>query len=449
MGLARHLLKPVDGASLGVFRIAFGLIMLWQCYRYRSYDWIGQFYADDPFLFKYYGFSWVHPPPGEGIYLVFWGLAAASLLVALGLFYRLAIVALFTLFTYIFLLDAARYLNHFYLVALLALVMCFVSAHGNYSLDRLRGRLGSYVPQWQLWSLLATIEIMLLYAGLVKINSDWLDALPLSMWLPARSDLPLIGPLLTWPATAHAASYGSIVLHLVGAPLLLFKRTRVPAFVTYAAFHLLNSLFFNIGIFPILTLVATTLFFSPSWPRAFTQPAESLRLKNFPLTRGTKVVWAWVGLFLLVQVLAPLRHFAYPRDVMWTDEGHRFAWRMKLREKIGLAVFYVRDPASGRTWTVDNATYLKPRQIDKVGTRPDLALQFAHHIAAIWRREFNVEEPDVRAWIACELNGRPAGLLVDPGVNLAKIERSLWPAVWITDSPTALPADDWQRSRRP
>ena len=35
------------------------------------------------------------------------------------------------------------------------------------------------------------------FAGLAKLNADWLlDAQPLRIWLAARSDLPIVGPLL-------------------------------------------------------------------------------------------------------------------------------------------------------------------------------------------------------------------------------------------------------------
>ncbi len=87
------------------------------------------------------------------------------------------------------------------------------------------------------------------------------------MWLARRDDWALIGPLLNQDWVVAIAAYGSIALHLVGAPLLLFRRTRGPVIVVYFAFHLMNHFMFNIGIFPWLTMAATLMFLEPDWPR--------------------------------------------------------------------------------------------------------------------------------------------------------------------------------------
>ena len=436
----RRLQEPVDGASLAFFRIGFGALIVWQTIRYFRYDWIGWFYAGNPYLLKYYGFSWVHPPAGDGIYLIFGFLFVAAIMVAVGLFYRVAIISLFILYSYIFLLDAARYLNHFYLIILMAFVLSLVPAHQCFSLDAWRKKYAhTSIPRWALLALIALMEVMLIYAGLVKISDDWLSAKPLSFWLSSRTDTPLIGQFLGWESVHYLASYFAIAVHLVGAPLLLIPKTRWIAFLCYAIFHGLNSMFFNIGVFPLLTLLATTLFLSPSWPRRWIRVTGRSKKSQFAVTPGTSATQAVLMGFLVLQIVLPLRHYLYPGDVLWTDEGHRFSWRMKLREKNGIAVFYIRDPSTGQTWTVDNSRYLKPRQIDKVATRPDLALQYAHYLASIWRTEKGVDNPDVRAWNAVELNGRPAALLINPGVNLAEQPWTLRHSNWITLSPELYP----------
>ena len=62
------------------------------------------------------------------------------------------------------------------------------------------------------------------------------------------------------------------------------------------------------------------------------------------------------GLFILffaLQLLVPLRHFLYPGDVFWTQEGYRFSWQMYLRDNdAARTMFHVVDPASGEAWDV-------------------------------------------------------------------------------------------------
>ena len=53
-----------------------------------------------------------------------------------------------------------------------------------------------------------------------------------------------------------------------------------------------------------------------------------------------------LGIYVAFQLLVPLRHWLYPGDVNWTDEGHRFSWRMKLRYKErGQSTFTAYDAA--------------------------------------------------------------------------------------------------------
>src|ERR1700761_3481010 len=88
-------------APLAVLRIAFGGIMLVSVVRFILKGWISAFYIKPQFHFTFYGFDWVKPPGATGMYLLFAILVAAAILVTIGLFYRVAIVAFFLTFTYV------------------------------------------------------------------------------------------------------------------------------------------------------------------------------------------------------------------------------------------------------------------------------------------------------------------------------------------------------------
>jgi hypothetical protein len=40
-----RLFRPIDPASIAVFRIAFGTLMVWEVWRYFSHDWIRRYYV--------------------------------------------------------------------------------------------------------------------------------------------------------------------------------------------------------------------------------------------------------------------------------------------------------------------------------------------------------------------------------------------------------------------
>ena len=109
--------------------------------------------------------------------------------------------------------------------------------------------------------------MLYLYAGIVKVNPDWLRLEPLAMWMARRQDFALIGHLFVHDWVVAIGAYGSIILHLFGAPLLLFRRTRIYVAIVYGIFHLSNHFMFQIGIFPWMTMAGTMMFFDPDWPR--------------------------------------------------------------------------------------------------------------------------------------------------------------------------------------
>jgi hypothetical protein len=377
------------------------------------------------------------------MYVHFAVLGLAALGLAAGAFYRFSALVVFLAFTYVFLLDQARYLNHFYLISLLAFLLVFLPVHRALSVDaRRRPAIRSdTAPAWALWVLRAQVGIPYFYGGLAKLNADWLRGEPMRAWLAERPDFPLLGPYFTNEWMVYAFVYGGLLLDLLIVPLLLWRPTRPWAFAAGVLFHGTNAVLFRIGIFPWMMMAATTLFFEPDWPRragllsagaaSSRDPAGKRAERSSPVpARAQAVLLAAVGCWLAGQLLVPLRHFAYPGNVSWTEEGHRFAWHMKLRDKEAEATFTVADPAAGRQWTVDPRDHLTRIQSANMAGQPDMILQFAHHLSREARAQGR-GEVQVRAQVTASLNGRPPQLLIDPQVDLAATPRSLRHARWI------------------
>jgi vitamin K-dependent gamma-carboxylase len=461
--VAAALFEPVDISVLVYFRIVFGTIMFWEVYRFFSHNWISRYYIAPAVHFTYYGFSWIKPWPGNGMYIHFFVLGAAAACIVLGLFYRVATAVFFLGFTYVFLLEHARYLNHFYLVCLVSFVLIFIPAHRAVSVDALiRPRLrADMVPAWSLWLLRVQIGVAYFFGGIAKLNSDWLrGGEPMRIWLSPFIGLPLFGPILQKEWVVFGFVYGGLLLDLLVVPLLLWKKTRPFAFVAAIGFNLLNSILFSIGIFPWFMLGASLVFFSPDLFRRFVRaikspghsglddepparaeqevPASEIQ-RPIDLTKSQRRVLWLMGVYLGIQFLLPLRHFLYPGNVSWTEEGHNFAWHMKLRTKTGTAIFTITHPASGQTWTIDSAKQLPPWQREKMSTKPDLIVQYSHYLAEQKRRE-GFDNVEVRAVVMTSLNGRKPQLLIDPNVDLARVEASLKPAHWIL--PLTTPLED-------
>ena len=436
--LLQWLHAPLDVASLVYFRIVFGAILLWDLLLYDqkriAYHWLAP-----KFHFTYFGFEWIHPLPGEGMFLLVYVLRVLAVMIAAGFLYRASCTLFFLGFTYIFLIDQAEHLNHIYLTCLLSFLMIFIPAHRAFSVDaRLRPGLRSdAAPAWCLYLLRFQVAVVYIFGALAKVNGDWLRGEPVRSWLAGRADYPVVGPLFGYEATVYFIAYGGLFFDLLVVPLLLSRRTRVPALAVSLFFHLMNNWLFDIAIFPWLMLAATFLYFPPEWPRIFLGFAPvDLSRTSFPVRKLTA---ALLGAYAAVQVLVPLRHWLYPGDVNWTEEGHRFAWHMKLRSKAGQARFTATDPATGRTWPVQATDYLSPWQSSRMATRPDMILQFSHYLADTIREQEGLTNIEIRARVLVTMNGRRPQLLVNPEVDLASEPRSLAPARWIQPLTETLP----------
>jgi vitamin K-dependent gamma-carboxylase len=209
--LQTWLFQPIDIASLVYFRVAFGVIMLWEVWRYFSQGWIGRYWIDPPCDFTYYGFDWVKPLPGNGMYVLFAGLGVPALFITVGFKYRTSAILFFVGFTYTFLIEQARYLNHFYLVCLFNFLLILLPANRAFSIDaRQHPEIYSdAIPAWTIGLLRVQIGIVYFYAAIAQINADeLLHAQPLKMWLSARTDFPIIGQFFTETWMAYLLSYG-------------------------------------------------------------------------------------------------------------------------------------------------------------------------------------------------------------------------------------------------
>ncbi len=400
--------RPVSGASLGIFRLTFGTVIFYEGLYYLGFTWnnptstnyIDTFYTGKHILWNvpYPGFSWIKPLPEPLMTGLFVVLTIAGLLVALGVLYRLAIIGVFLCFSYINLMDAWTYLNHHYLACMIAMMLAFMPADRRFSLRRqfarLTGRKGRTVrreiPFWNLFLLRGQMFIVYFYAGVAKINPDWLAGEPIRMWFRQPDTMRYLEPYVSSPVlqairtflaeeyTIWAIVYGGMIFDLAIGFLLVFRRTRLMGFLLFLGFHTFNYFQFKIGAFPVMAVCLTMIFFDPDWPdrarRWFSKPtfskpnwrwlvggvlvlppvgavlgwkfsptplsADRRRMRLAPWTAA--LVLTWLG----IQTVVPLRHFFIPGNSSWTEEGSMLSWHMMLRTKqLGVCQIEIVDSA--------------------------------------------------------------------------------------------------------
>ncbi|HWZ21718.1 MAG TPA: HTTM domain-containing protein, partial [Cytophagaceae bacterium] len=416
-------------APLVILRITFGVIMVFSVFRFMVKGWVTDFYVTPKFYFTFYGFEWVKPLGETGMFVIFYIMALAALLVLLGLFYRISITTFFLCFTYTELIDKTYYLNHYYFISLVSFLLILVPANRYFSLDVLRKPKlkATTVPAWTMSIFKLQLFLIYFFAGLSKINYDWIvEALPLKIWLPANSHIPFIGLLLTQEWVAYLFSWFGLFFDLFIGFILWNKATVKAGYFLVVIFHLFTAYFFKIGMFPYIMISMTIVFFSAEVHLKLINSIRSLLLlkipssENFPFKENdakTKIIIPLLIIYFVFQLLLPVRYLFYPGNLLWTEEGYRFSWRVMLMEKAGTTFFYVKDSETGNTSEIINSEFLSPMQENMMSTQPDMILQYAHFLKNTFHNR-GIKNPIVTVESYVTLNGSGSRLFIDKKIDL-------------------------------
>ncbi len=447
-----HLTKnPVSIFPLIVFRISFGLILFISTLRFILKGWVNDLYIKPTYFFTYYGFDWISPVSNNFIYLVFFLLLVCSLMITLGLFYRYSSLLFFILFTYIELIDKTNYLNHYYFISLISFLMIFLPANRFFSVDNIIGICNerTMVKAWQINIIKLQVGIVYLFAGVAKLNYHWLiEAQPLTNWLKHQSDFPIIGNLFLYDTTAYLFSWAGAIFDLVIFFVLANKKCRIYGYLIVVVFHILTSFMFPIGVFPLVMIVATLIFFSDQFHQNVLsflgKKNTSISIENKEDNQENKVdklIKAVLISFFILQLLIPFRYLLYPGKLFWTEQGYRFSWRVMLIEKAGYAQFYIHEPKMNRKMLIETRNYLTPQQEKMMSTQPDMILQFAHYISSEFKDSTILEtngeiiklgnKPKITAEVKVSLFNKGSKDFINQNTNLSMENRGFMNKEWI------------------
>jgi len=433
--IIKRLDTPTDAASVVLLRVVFGLLMFVEIARYYFNGWIRELYARPQFHFQYEWFQWLRPLPESAMYLLFASLAILSLMITLGLFYRISTLFFFLGYSYFFLLERAIYNNHYYLICLLSLMLVFAPLHKSWSLDVLRGAVAhtDKLPVLWLWIFRIHIGIVYFYGGVAKFDHDWLNGLATRKLLSEGNRGTILEPLIQYEYVPLLYSWSGLLFDLLIPFLMLWKPTRNVSFIAVIIFHTTNNFVFSIGIFPMLALMLTSIYYDAGFPRKIVpnkikkwlnaeyrkrlpEPNKTISDSH---TQTRRIFLVFIGIYFFIQLLVPFRHLTYPGWTTWHEEGGDFAWRMMLRQKTSRMTFFVTHPVTGEQRYAVAEDYLNFVQFKKMHD-PNVLLQLVHYIDQLVRINAGFD-PIITAKFEVSMNGRPFRLLVDQNVDLSKI----------------------------
>lgn len=454
----QKLTSPVDAASLAFLRIAYGLIMAIDIVRLYIKGNLHVYYLEPTMAFNYYFAAWIGQFSDQILIGLYWAGFILSICFMLGYRFKVTGLAFVLIQAYFFLSNPLNYLNHMYLAIIIGFLLWLTPSHKIWSLDSIRYRKkgvwgkNDSIPKWSIYIMIIQLEIMLIFAGLVKLTPEFLEGHSLREWF----NYVYAYEIFSYEWQIRVGVIIAVLTHLLAAPFLLIKKTRVFALMAYGFFHISNATIFSgIGIFPYLTFAATTVFLDPSWPRTFMQSLKTWWQKKLKWPRILTFKTGWIvrtdpenknytykkmGTFLklflcfwiTLQIFLPLRHYLISDNVHWDRGGNLFSWQMMLisRRFAEDGGFYICGENAENNTVCSKDTFedshLPLKTYVQIYMYPDLALQYAAQLKKLYLEEKGYKTARVYGVIRISMSGRPFQNYWDPDIDLTTIKRSFW-----------------------
>ncbi|MBI1304993.1 MAG: hypothetical protein GC181_00095 [Bacteroidetes bacterium] len=437
--IRKNCFSPESSLPISFWRILFGLILIFESFGSLLIGYTKRVFVDPPErVFTFIGFDWLMPHPGSWVYWIYVVMGLLAVAITTGYFYRISMVGFSILWTWTYLSHKVGYNNHHYLMVLLCWMMVFIPANMAMSLDVKQGRVRYSETTSKIfrWQFILLLWIVYTYASIAKMYPDWMHGDVIESWFAPKKSLSLIGGFYAWKFTPLLISWGGILFDLLVIPFLLIRKTRTVAFVIGIFFHVINSISFQIGTFPYLMIASGILFFTPeTLEKKFGGFFRKCGWKKYAesgsrITRNQNRMLVLYFIFFLIQIILPLRHYAYSGEVLWTEEGHRLSWRMMLRSKTGRLYFRISKP-NGEEELHDPSKHLSEDQLNLLAGHPDVIWQYCQQLKEMYG-------PGIKIFASgrVRLNERTPAEIIDPYFDLAKAEWEMFRhSTWITIVP--------------
>ncbi len=410
--IKKWLSENIDNSGLVIFRILLGLLIVAESFGAILLGWVEAVFIQSKFTFNFIGFDFLQILHGEKMYSYFFVMGIFGLLITFGLFYRLAMTVFTLLWATVYLIQKESYNNHYYFLILICIIMIFLPANGKLSVDaKLFPKIKqTKIPRWMPYLLLFQLAILYFYAAIAKLYPDWLDGTFSRILLNGITQRQFFLDIFNQKWFLLFYAYAGILFDLLIMPALLWKRTRKLAILASFGFHLFNAYSLKIGIFPFLALSFIVLLYD-SIPLKFLKNEQEISPnKNL----NTKFFLVFFVPFFIVQLVLPLRHHFIKGDVLFTEEGHRLAWRMMLRERKGILNIKVVDKKTGLTHYHNYASELTPKQVKLLSNSPDIIWQYCQKLKKEAKKPISI-------FVECSvsINRRPYYKLIDEKTDMA------------------------------
>ena len=462
--------KPQDSLGLAAFRILWGMMLIYEMYLFSRDDFkkMRIMFYSSAYRMPFRYMEWMVTPTIANMEIIVYIAFIAAVGISCGCAYRISTIVFTILFAFMFFLEASFYLNHFYLLLIITFTMIFVPANARMSVDSLLYPMRffkSRVPAWNYLIFKSIVFVVYSWAVIVKLNVDWLRGEPLRHWLnPSVAEgFPQIQYFLGRWYAPYVMSYGGIIIDVL-QPLLLIQSgwLNVVGFIITIAFHTSNKILMNIGLFPFMCIILSSLFSDVSWPRRFTFDDDQTKDDEYEYTLYVRQKngvysasiwngkigfrqWVVVGFFVLwiaFLSLSPARFLLRTtrEQQPWDEIYHDFSWRMKLRTKDCDGLFFAKFGNDSYMVNPFQDKFMTLRQFKKSISDPWHVRYLGNALADLLRDNHPQHiRPEIYTDVMCSLNYRFPMPFVLPDVDLTSDAVSGPVESWVIPLPDLSP----------
>ena len=395
--------KKTSISSIVFFRIIFGIYLISTIYKFFTERMIERYFIEPEFGFKYAGFRWISQPSEGNTYLIFAILGIAAVFITIGLYYRISSTVFFMGFGYFFLMDKVNYNHEFYWTLSFLFLMIWIPANRNLSVDSvINPSIRSLkMSKKHIYLLKFQLAIPLIYTAIHCISTEWLSAQYIQYRFEHNlTSYHLSNEMLEWlPKTIACIG---LVYGLLMIPSLANRKTQKTSFILLIIYYIIaKTIVGNATPLNWFIVLSTTLFFDENWffdklknidfyrkyisiDQPYHNNTESTLYK---INNHKAVPYLYILFFVIysgIQVIIPLKVYAYQGNPGWTNEGTYFSWYPKFQErKIKNHAFTIKENNRKKSVKFNpekQLLTLTRRQRIKVIGNPELLALYAKYI---------------------------------------------------------------------
>ncbi|MFM9402059.1 HTTM domain-containing protein [Myroides odoratimimus] len=439
--MKEKLYRQIDNSPLIIFRIFFGFLFACESFGAIATGWVRDNLVDVKITFSHIYMDFLQVLVGPQMYAYFFVMGCVSVAVMLGYRYKWTMPLLTILWAGAYFIQKTSYNNHYYMLLVICVYMCFVPANRYASLDVKSNRVTEEysMPYYISWLFIFQVFMLYIYGTVAKFYPDWLDGTFTKLMYQGANIPDVFKQVFTQDWFYVSIAYLGIIFDGLVVFLLLYKRTRTLAVIASLVFHLFNSITLHIGIFPYFALSFAVFFYEPEQVRSWffkkktPLDEDTLKEEQAVARHFSPQVKYFLLAFMFVQLVLPLRHYFIKGDVLWTDEAHRLSWRMMLRSRSGYTNYIVENKKTGDRKYYDIEEVLTSKQMARLSS-PDMIWQMAQYI----KKEYEAKGEDVAVYAESyvSINQRDLSQFVDPKVDLGAVGWNYFThCEWILEKP--------------